>query len=75
MNSNNRNENKHITNDPWIKLILVSLGGIMISLALLLPLQQFTSYSNGYSIQGKMNESSMQQGTNTQMDSMTEHTH
>ncbi|MEW9124413.1 MAG: hypothetical protein AB2421_17000 [Thermotaleaceae bacterium] len=49
-------------NNPWVKLILVSLGGIIISLALLWTLQQVIVYNNP----GGMNGGEMQQNMNMQ---------
>lgn len=53
-----------MTNNPWTKLILVSLGGIVVSLALLWSLQQINIYNyyNNYRIHGRSNMSIVQQG-------------
>lgn len=46
-------------NDPWIKLILISLGSLVISLSLLWAMQQFNI--NQYNMMGNMNGQGMQQ--------------
>lgn len=55
--------------NPWSKLILVSLGMIFVSVALLWSLVQFTNYNNYnmYYIQGKYNMPVMMPGMNMQM--------
>jgi len=53
-----------MTNNPWTKLILVSLGGIVVSLALLWSLQQINIYNyyNNYRTHGRSNMPVAQQG-------------
>lgn len=59
-----------MNSNPWIKVILVSLGGIVIGIALLWSLQQFNSYNyyNTYRMQGGIYMPALQQGMNMQMD-------
>jgi uncharacterized membrane protein len=59
-----------VKNDPWLKLIIVSLGGIIISLALLWSLQQYSIFNsyNGMYMQGGMNNQGMHHNMNMQMD-------
>lgn len=52
-----------IPKDPWIKLILVSLGGLLISWVLLWTLQQM----NGFMGPGVMNGNQRKQEMNMQM--------
>lgn len=56
--------------NPWTKLILVSLGGIVIGLTLLWSLQQINLYTyyNSYPMHGGMGIPAAEQGMNTQMD-------
>jgi hypothetical protein len=56
--------------NPWTKLVLVSLSGLVIGLALLWSLQQINRYTyyNTYRMQGGMSAPAMQQGMNMQMD-------
>lgn len=49
-------------NDPWIKLILFSLGSLIISLSLLLTIQQFNTFHyNRYDMMSGLNGQGMQQ--------------